>query len=210
MPRRARGAARARTAGADARVPRRDGPRVPVAGLGALVDDEGRRRPAPGAIGHRDTGGRAHRRPVRGTALMVPRVVVAGAVIPRLRRYRAPFAAGTARLPAGVGRAVGVARWESRERRDHRRGIGAGVARGVGHRRRRGCRHRRGSSAARRPGVARLSGAVGQGSQRPGTPGGGLVRCFGLEDLARRGQVVPADSGWVDELADLLRRPGPS
>ena len=31
-----------------------------------------------------------------------------------------------------------------------------------------------------------------------------------LEDLARRGQVVPADSGWVDELADLLRRPGPS
>ncbi len=31
-----------------------------------------------------------------------------------------------------------------------------------------------------------------------------------LEDLARRGQIVPADSGWVGELADLLRRPGPS
>jgi mutator protein MutT len=31
-----------------------------------------------------------------------------------------------------------------------------------------------------------------------------------LADLARRGQIVPADSGWVDELAELLRRPGPS
>lgn len=31
-----------------------------------------------------------------------------------------------------------------------------------------------------------------------------------LADLARHGQIVPADSGWVDELAELLRRPGPS
>ena len=31
-----------------------------------------------------------------------------------------------------------------------------------------------------------------------------------LADLARRGEMVPADVGWVPELADLLRRPGPS
>lgn len=31
-----------------------------------------------------------------------------------------------------------------------------------------------------------------------------------LADLARRGEMVPADVGWVPVLAGLLRRPGPS